>query len=180
MKLYSLMLLLLLTCMASAHAKGVYQSSTDFIQQSLGTVPTPEFYWLSRADKNVIAQILQHEFNRLRIQYWRQGEDFVWILDEIGKEQPITVGIHIHVPRSLASNAQIVDVAVLTYRESRGGEVRHDFFTDQFKHSQLADDIQLNKSIDGITGATLSVRALTKTSRLALWLTTTVLNQDKR
>jgi len=64
----------------------------------------------------------------------------------------------------------IVRTKVLVYRESRGDEVRHDFFTDQFKAAKLDDQNQLDKHIDGITGATLSVRALTKLSRIALLL----------
>jgi hypothetical protein len=59
---------------------------------------------------------------------------------------------------------------VLIYRESYGWEVRYPFFTDQFTGLQLDDDLHLTDSIDGISGATLSVNALTKLSRLALYL----------
>jgi hypothetical protein len=99
----------------------------------------------------------------MRLRYWQQDNETVWILDEIGKEAPITVGIHI-------KDHAIVRTKVLVYRESRGDEVRHDFFTDQFKSAKLDDQTQLDQHIDGITGATLSVRALTKLSRIALWL----------
>jgi hypothetical protein len=84
-------------------------------------------------------------------------------MEEIGKESPITVGIHI-------KQQAIVKTKVLVYRESRGDEVRHDFFTDQFKMARLTSERQLDRHIDGITGATLSVRALTKLSRIALYL----------
>jgi len=57
---------------------------------------------------------------------------------------------------------------VLAYRESRGGEVQQDFFTKQFKEARLTENDKLNKKIDGITGATLSVWALQKMARLAL------------
>jgi hypothetical protein len=59
---------------------------------------------------------------------------------------------------------------VLIFRESRGWEVRHDFFTDQFKGVTLNDDRELDLPIDNISGATLSVRALTRLARLALYL----------
>jgi uncharacterized protein with FMN-binding domain len=85
------------------------------------------------------------------------------VLEEIGKEQPITIGVHI-------KDEQVVDLKVLVYRESRGDEVRHDFFTNQFKSASLTKENMLNQHIDGITGATMSVRALTKVARLALWL----------
>jgi len=49
-------------------------------------------------------------------------------------------------------------------------EVRYPFFTDQYKDASLQKDKQLDRTIDGISGATLSVRALTKLARLALYL----------
>ena len=63
---------------------------------------------------------------------------------------------------------------MLVFRESRGWEVRHDFFTDQFKQAQLSDDYHLKQSIDNISGATLSVRAVKKLARIALLLDQTV------
>ncbi len=59
---------------------------------------------------------------------------------------------------------------VLIYRESHGSEVQYPFFSDQFNQLELNEDNQLNKSIDGISGATLSVNALTCLARLALYL----------
>ena len=68
------------------------------------------------------------------------------------------------------AKGELKTISVLVYRESRGDEVRHAFFTDQFKNAILTEQYQLDKHIDGITGATLSVRALTKISRVALYL----------
>ena len=59
---------------------------------------------------------------------------------------------------------------VLTFRESRGWEVKHTFFTRQFDNVGINQDQQLDKHIDGISGATLSVRALKKVARIALYL----------
>jgi hypothetical protein len=61
-------------------------------------------------------------------------------------------------------------IRVLAFRESRGWEVRYPFFTDQFSGIQLTPDRQLDRTVDGISGATLSVRALKKLARLALYL----------
>jgi hypothetical protein len=148
----------------SLAAKGVYQTSADFISQSFINVePESKVLWLSKADKSTVAKILQHKFNRMRIRYWQANNQTVWILNEIGKEKPITIGVHI-------KNDQIDHFKVLTFRESRGDEVRHEFFSQQFINAELNNDIRLSKHIDGITGATLSVRATTKVARLALWL----------
>ena len=64
----------------------------------------------------------------------------------------------------------LVDVRVLIYRESRGWEVKYPAFTDQFRGARLTSDGKLDQSIDGISGATLSVHALTRLARLALLL----------
>ena len=59
---------------------------------------------------------------------------------------------------------------MLTYRENRGGEVATPAFTDQFSHAMLADNGELDVHIDGISGATLSVQALTRLANMALYL----------
>ncbi len=144
--------------------KGEYQTQEQFLAQVYKEQsPEVKLLWLTADDNAQIAEILSHASNRLRIRYWQIENSRVWILDEIGKEKPITVAIHIN-------NSQIITLKVLTFRESRGDEVRHEFFTDQFKNTHLKADNNLSNNIDGITGATLSVRALTKTARLALWL----------
>ncbi len=156
------MLICLLTPIA--FAKGVYQKSTQFISNAFnGNIPKPQVIWLTKEDKVIIADIMSHKFKRMRIRYWAEPTQSVWILDEIGKEKPITIGVHIQ-------DQYIKKLKVLTFRESRGDEVRHEFFTQQFDGAQLASNNKLNRHIDGITGATLSVRATTKIARLALWL----------
>ncbi|MCE9677718.1 FMN-binding protein [Shewanella sp. AS1] len=165
MKTRSIATLLSLLCISlSVYSANVYQSNADFISQAFNApAPKANVYWLTEEDKQIIEDILAHRFNKMRVRYWQQAEESVWILEEIGKEAPITVGIHVN-------KQAIVKVKVLVYRESRGDEVRHDFFTDQFKQARLTDTHGLDRHIDGITGATLSVRALNKLSRIALYL----------
>ncbi|MGS0676298.1 FMN-binding protein [Shewanella sp. 125m-1] len=147
-----------------AHARGTYQTPEDFISQAFNsTVPKAKVLWIDDETKSVIESILAHSFKKMRLRYWQQGDESVWVMNELGKEAPITVGIHV-------KNHQIAQTKVLVYRESRGDEVRHDFFTDQFKSAKLTPALKLDTHIDGITGATLSVRALTKLSRIALYL----------
>ncbi len=144
--------------------KGVYQTPADFISHAfVDATPQAKALWLTQEDKIIIADILQHKFNRMRIRYWQLANETVWILDEIGKEKPITIGVHI-------KDKKINQFKVLTFRENRGDEVRHGFYSQQFINAKLKDNKQLSQHIDGITGATLSVRATTKVARLALWL----------
>jgi hypothetical protein len=154
---------------ASSAAKGVYQTPEEFISNAFVDVkPQANVIWLTKEDKAVVADILQHKFNRMRIRYWQAGDETVWVLNEIGKEMPITMGVHI-------KNYHINRLKVLTYRESRGDEVRHEFFSKQFINARLNEDNRLSQNVDGITGATLSVRATKKVARLALWLNTKVM-----
>ncbi len=69
-------------------------------------------------------------------------------------------------------------IKVLIFRESRGWEVRHDFFTQQFIDARLDVQYRLDRNIDGITGATLSVRAITGLARMALYLHSQVTEPD--
>jgi hypothetical protein len=158
-----ILLLILTLIFAVDLAATEYQSSDAFVNEAFsGKPPKAKSFWVSRKVKPTVTEILQHNPGFMRTRYWQDGDKTVWVLNEIGKTQPITVGIVIE-------NNNITLLKVLTFRESRGWEVKHDFFTDQFKQAALRDDYSLNKHVDGISGATLSVRALTKTAKLALF-----------
>lgn len=145
-------------------AKGVYQQPRDFLNQVFNyKPPKARMIWLTRARRLQITKILGHKPNRLRIRYWKRNQRTAWILEEIGKEKPITTGIVIN-------KGRIELMKVLIFRETRGWEVRYPFFTNQFKGSSLINNSQLNRHIDGISGATLSVRALKKLAKVSLYL----------
>lgn len=140
-----------------------YQSTKDFLQQVFeGSPPKPKVFWIKKDIREKVIQILHHKPGFLRTRYWQSNDKSVWIINEIGKTKPITVAI-------VVQDNKIKFIKVLAFRESRGWEVRHDFFTHQFKQNTLNNNLKLNKPIDGISGATLSVRALTKTAKLALF-----------
>lgn len=147
----------------STLAEGVYQTPEDFIKESFsGEPPKSSVLWITRSIKPTIKKIMGHKLDSLRVRYWARDGKTVWILNEIGKEHPITVGL-------VVKQNKIQQVKVLIFRESRGWEVRHPFFTNQFKQMGLTADHELEKNIDGISGATLSVRALKKLAKLALF-----------
>jgi len=146
-----------------ATAGGQYLEPDEFIRQSFAQPPKARALWLKKEQRQTIQQILAHNFRKLRVRYWQKDNKTAWILNEIGKEKPITIGV-------LIKDHKIETIRVLAFRESRGSEIRHDFFTRQFDQATLQDDLQLDRSIDGISGATLSVRAITKVARIALYL----------
>ncbi len=147
-----------------AWARGTYQEPQDFLADTFGgTPPRAAVVWLTGERKQRVRDILGHDYPSLRVRYWRAGARSAWILEEIGKDHPITVGV-------VVNEGRMERIKVLIFRESRGWEVRHPFFTDQFQGAGLAADGRLDRDIDGISGATLSVRALKKIATLALYL----------
>ncbi|MGD2137560.1 MAG: FMN-binding protein [Gammaproteobacteria bacterium] len=153
---------------AGALPAGTYLSPEAFLDEVFaGSPPPAQVLWLQGDTGETAAEILGHRYPALRLRYWERDARSAWIVEEIGKEKPITVGLVVNA-RGLET------IRVLAFRESRGWEVRHPFFTDQFTGIGLTDDHRLNRHIDGISGATLSVRALKKLARLALYLHTRI------
>jgi len=146
-----------------ALAEQTYQKPADFVKESFSlNPPKSKVLWITKSLKPSIYEILGHDLGALRIRYWTKDGQTVWVLNEIGKQHPITVGF-------VVKENKIQRLKVLIFRESRGWEVRHPFFTNQFKQMTTNTENELEKNIDGISGATLSVIALKKLSRLALY-----------
>ena len=87
------------------------------------------------------------------------------LTEEVGKYRPITFMV------GVGADLSIQEVAVLVYRESRGGEVRRTRFLRQYRGKDGEDPIRIDRDIINITGATLSVRALNYGVRKTLALT---------
>ncbi|NOQ80205.1 MAG: FMN-binding protein [Gammaproteobacteria bacterium] len=159
---YLLLFIISFAC-GHSYAKGVYQSNADFLNEVFkNDVPKTQMLWLLGDIKKGAAKILGEKPAQLRIRYWQKQQQTAWILEEVGKEKLITVGL-------LVENNQLHQIKVLAFRESRGWEVKESFFLEQFFQAQLTRELQLDRSIDGISGATLSVRTLKKLARLALF-----------
>ena len=141
----------------------VYQAPQDFIAEIFPSSPSAELMWLSREVQADVSRILGHPLGQLRQRYWKEGARTLWIMEEIGKEDVITAGFVI-------KNQRIELARVLVYRESRGMEVRHPAFLKQYVGVALTADQYLDRNIDGISGATLSVHAMGRMARAVLYL----------
>jgi len=140
----------------------VYQSPADFIGEYLPGC-TPQALWLNSELKSEIERLVDHPWPGVRVRYCSHGDKTAWILDEIGKTEPITSGI-------VVDSGRIERVRVLVFRESRGSEVHRSAFISQYEDAVLDAGNDLDRRIDGITGATLSVYALSRQVKLALLL----------
>lgn len=159
-----LLAVLLLTPFVPPAFAQTFQEPEGFLQETFSqSVPEPQILDLTPQMQQEIARILRHSYRARQLRYWREGERTAWILEEIGRYRPITVGL-------VVSQGALETVRVLIFRESHGWEVRHDFFTNQFKGLTLDAQNNLSGRIDGISGATLSVNALRSLARFALYL----------
>lgn len=145
-------------------APGTYVTPDAFVARTFAhTTPQAKLLWFDDELKSALADVLGHPPNSLRTRYWHDGDRSAWILDEIGKDRPITMGV-------VVANDAIESLDVLVFRESRGWEIKHAFFTDQFRNARLDGKYRLTPPVDGITGATLSVRAAKRVAAAALVL----------
>ncbi|MDG1286141.1 MAG: FMN-binding protein [Rickettsiales bacterium] len=160
---FLLLLVTVLLMPLTASAKDVYQDPDTFVAESFDDkAPKMQRYLPDEELQKPINKIMRHKYKLRAFPYWRKGDRTVWILEEIGKYKPITTGI-------VVKEGVIETLKVLVYRESHGWEVRYPSFTDQFKNAKLKNNNKLDTPIDGISGATLSVKALTRLGQLALF-----------
>ncbi len=142
----------------------VIEPPASFLAAAFGSAPPkPTMLWLTKPLQARIAAVLGRPLPVLRLRYWRRDNRTAWILEEIGKSEPITAGFVIE-------EGRIVRASVLVYRESRGYEIRYPQFRAQFAGAGLDDEGRLDRRIDGIAGATLSVDAMIRMARTALLL----------
>lgn len=157
-------LVTLVSTTAFGNIEITHQSKADFLQAAFSGQPSVmRILRLTPILREKAKKILTHKYRGARVRYWEQGERTAWIIDEVGKEMPITMGL-------IIENNRLESVSILVYREERGGEVYQKSFLQQFTQIALNEEERLPKEIDGITGATLSVNAVTRVVNLALLL----------
>ena len=81
----------------------------------------------------------------------------VALLDNVyGKEMPITFIVIFN------DSGKIIRADIVKYREPYGGAVQNENWTAQFKKKESNSGFKVGNDIDGITGATISVKSVTK------------------
>ncbi|NGY03410.1 FMN-binding protein [Solimonas terrae] len=117
---------------------------------------------LDAGKQSQISAVLGHPYPQARLRYWKAAGRSAWIFDDIGKEGyvPTTCGF-------IVSNASIEHARVLIYRESRGEQIGDPSFLRQLIGARAAGS-GLDKHVDNISGATLSVNMMQRMARAAL------------
>jgi hypothetical protein len=101
-----------------------------------------------------------------QLQAWRAQDGGWFIVDRvIGKHEFITYAV------ALTRDGAVRSVEILDYRETYGGEIRNANWRQQFVGKRFGSQLQLDKDIKNISGATLSSRHVTDGVRrlLATW-----------
>ncbi len=87
---------------------------------------------------------------------------------EKGKHGAIMIVVGINL------NGSIKNVAVCSYKEVRGKPVKSKMFLRQFKRKTLKNSFTVGKDVQGVTGATISSKAVTLGIKKALALIKTI------
>jgi len=80
---------------------------------------------------------------------------FAAVGNVVGKDQPITFLV------AIDPADRLKDVDILVYREPYGGEVAYEPWRRQFRGKSAGDSLRVGKEIRSISGATISVHAVT-------------------
>jgi Na+-translocating ferredoxin:NAD+ oxidoreductase RnfG subunit len=87
---------------------------------------------------------------------------FTVVVEEIGKHRPITFAV------AVTPDATVRDVAVLSYREAYGGDIKERRFLKQYAGKTSAALLLPYRDIQNIAGATLSVQATGRAVKKAI------------
>ncbi len=117
--------------------------------------------------KREIQNKAKQAFFRDKVYYWTiqngNNTDYAIMDNVIGKSMPITFIVVFN------SNQDIIYSSIVKYREGYGGEVKSRSWLDQFNGMTIDSLYTYPKNIAGISGATISVKSVTKgMSKLSL------------
>ena len=162
------LLLVIATISTSAFSEEIADKNR-FLMSGLDVeeLPSHSYIIINEDIRDNIKKILKDTYHLPIIKYWKAGNKVGFVLEAIGKHEFITTGY-------IVENNKIIDAKVLVYRENYGYEIEHDYFLDQIRGNSVKKNGKLVKSIANISGATLSVKAMRKLSKLSLYLYTII------
>ena len=162
------LLLIIATISTSAFSEEIADKNR-FLMSGLDVkeLPGHSYIIINEEIQGNIKKILKDTYHLPIIKYWKAGNKVGFVLEAIGKHEFITTGY-------IVENNKIIDAKVLVYRENYGYEIEHDYFLDQIRGNSVKKNGKLVKSIANISGATLSVKAMRKLSKLSLYLYTII------
>ena len=143
----------------------IYETQDAFLAETFGaTVPAPKFLDLDANAQSQVNAALGHNYQQSRLRYWKANGKTAWVIEDKGKE-----GYQLTTAAFSVKGGAIDIARVLIYRESHGEEVAQASFLNKFSGAKPAGN-QLDRKIDSISGATLSVLMMQRMARAAIAL----------
>ena len=134
------------------HLSNLYPVDTDFSMHIL---------LLDKQVKKKVENKVKQKFYRDKLYYWNitKGDStmaYAFLDNVIGKSMPITFLVILNI------NGNIINTNVIKYREAYGGEVGNKGWLRQFLYRDNNSSYNIGKDINGISGATISVKSMSK------------------
>ena len=134
------------------HLFNLYPEDTDFSMHIL---------LLDKQVKKKVENKVKQKFFNDKLYYWNitKGDStmaYAFLDNVIGKSMPITFLVILNM------NGNIINTNVIKYREAYGGEVGNTGWLQQFYTRNNNSSYKIGKDIDGISGATISVKSMSK------------------
>ena len=95
------------------------------------------------------------------------------VMNDVGKTLPITFLVVI------APDARVDQVLLMAFREPRGYEIEREIFRRQYRGRRAADPVRRGRDIRNISGATMSVDAMSRGVKRALVLYQRLVGGDR-
>ena len=133
---------------------------------------------LDKQMKKQVENQVKQRFYRDKLYYWTISQDdttiaYAFLDNVIGKSMPITFLVILNI------DGKIINSNVIKYREAYGGEVGNIRWLKQFINRNKNSRYNVGKDINGISGATISVKSITNGIQKITTLFPLVQNQLK-
>ena len=169
MKKFILINLILLTCILASDLKDKSINEIKSFYNKEVKISNRIKFSIPKNLKNSIQAETNQKFYRNQIFYWEIEVDdkkhYALLDNTIGKTMPITFLVLFN------ENQEVIHSSIIKYREAYGGEISGRNWLNQFLYMKKDSLFKFGRDIDGISGATLSVKSFTKgISKLSLLL----------
>jgi Na+-translocating ferredoxin:NAD+ oxidoreductase RnfG subunit len=151
------------------HLLSLYLKDTDIRMHILN---------LDQQIKKEVENQVKQKFYRDKLYYWSISQRdttiaYAFLDNVIGKSMPITFMVILNI------DGNIINANVIKYREAYGSEVGNKGWLQQFINFNNNSDYSNGKDIDGISGATISVKSMSKGMQKITTLYSLIQNQLK-
>ncbi len=142
-----------------------FQTPAAFLTEAFGSAPpAPKVLALDAAAQGKLSATFGRAYPQSQLRYWKAGGRSAWILDDLGK-----AGYQLTTSGFVVKDGAIDFARVLIYRESRGEQIAEASWLKKISGAKIAG-AKLDRTVDNISGATLSVKMMERMAATALLL----------